>query len=145
MRVGRWFPEARESKGLSEVQVAEQIGPSFQDSLLWDFESFDDNDLDGWSLPDFKKYCSTLGVVPTDYVDIAMSDLHNLPLPELILKRRTEMGLSVSNLSDLIGYEEVVIEALEGRHPDIGQVCMHALKKTAMHLNIPFRVLLQKL
>jgi transcriptional regulator with XRE-family HTH domain len=144
MLIGRRFREFREAKGLSEVQVAERIRPSFQDSLLWDFEGFDDNDIDGWSIHDFKKYCAVLGVQPTEYADIPLTDIHQLPLHELVQKRREEMRISVSELSDHIGYEESVVDALEGRRADM-TVCMHALKATALKLNIPFRVLLEKL
>jgi len=48
-----YFKKKREVKGLSERDAAEMIRSDFQESLLWDFESGDDNDIDGWLLGDF--------------------------------------------------------------------------------------------
>ena len=144
MLVGKHFRGIREAMGLSEAEVAERIGSDFQESLLWDFEGGDDNDIDGWSVQEFKAYCNVLNIAPTEYTDIPIQDLHQLPLHELVQRRREEMGLTVAQLSDFIGYEECVIEALEGRRPD-AIVCMNALKETSLWLDIPFRILLSKL
>jgi transcriptional regulator with XRE-family HTH domain len=144
MLIGKHFREIREALGLSESQVAQRISPDFEESLLWDFEGGDDNDIDGWSLRDFKAYCNVLNVPPTDYIDIPIQDLQQLPLHELVRKRREEMGRSSAELSDLIGYEESVIETLENGRSD-GTVCMNALKEIALWLDIPFRLLLSKL
>jgi transcriptional regulator with XRE-family HTH domain len=142
--IGKRFRAIREAIGLSEAEVAKSIGPDFQASLLWDFEAGDDNDVDGWSLEDFKAYCHALNVSPTDFVDIPIQDIEQLPLPELVRKRRKEKGYTTRELSDLIGYEESVIEALEGKPSDV-TVCLQALKETALWLDIPFRVLVSKL
>jgi transcriptional regulator with XRE-family HTH domain len=144
MLIGKHFREVREAMGLSEAQVPQRIGSDFQESLLWDFEGGDDNDIDGWSVQDFKAYCNVLNVAPTDYIDIPIQDLQQLPLHELVQKRRQEMGLTITELSDLIGYEESVIETLEGVRSD-AVVCMNALKETSLWLDIPFRILLSKL
>ncbi len=144
MLIGKYFRKIREAKGLTEAQVAQKIGVDFQESLLYDFEGGDDNDIDGWSVQMFKAYCNLLNVAPTDYIDIPIQDLQQLPLHELVQKRRQEMGLTIAELSDLIGYEESVIEALEGVRSD-AIVCMNALKETALWLDIPLRILLSKL
>ncbi len=144
MLIGRRFREIREAMGLSEAQVAARIGADFQESLLRDFEGGDDNDIDGWSIQEFKEYCKILDVTPTEYADIPIQDLQQLGLNGLVQKRREEMGLTVSQLADFIGYDEAVIEALEGR-PSDAIVCMNALKETALWLNIPLRTLLTKL
>jgi DNA-binding XRE family transcriptional regulator len=144
MLIGKHFRKIRETMGLSKGQVAQKIRPDFQESLLWDFEGGDDNDIDGWSVQDFKAYCEILNVPPTDYIDIPIQGLQQLSLQELVRKRREEKGISISELADLIGYEEPVIKTLEGEQSE-GVVCMNALKETALWLDIPFRILLSKL
>jgi len=144
MLIGHRFRQFREAKGLSEAEVAKQIRPDFEESLLWDFESGDDNDIDGWSIQDFKSYCTALGINPADYADLPITDLVHLSLHQLVQKRREEKGYTVTDLSDLIGYEESVIEAIEGGRNDV-VVCMHALKEIALWLDIPFRILLLKI
>jgi predicted transcriptional regulator len=144
MLIGKHFQKIRETMGLSEAQVAQKIRPDFQESLLWDFEGGDDNDIDGWSIQDFKVYCEILNVPPTDYIDIPIQGLQQLSLQEIVRKRREEKGISISKLADLIGYEESVVKTLEGEQSEC-VVCMNALKETALWLNIPFRILLSKL
>jgi len=117
--IGEKFRKLREQKGLSGAQVAHRIGPGFQESLLWDFENGDDNDIDGWSIQEFKACCIALDVSPTDYADIPLTDLQYLSLPELVQRRREEKGFTPSDLSDRIGYEESVIDAIEGRRQDV--------------------------
>jgi transcriptional regulator with XRE-family HTH domain len=141
--IGQYFKNVRLQKGLSENDVARLIGPKFQASLLWDFESGDDNDIDGWSIIEFKKYCEILGVNPTDFADIPTSNLNGLSLSELIKARRDEKGYSIEALSDRIGYESGVIEAIEGDRQGI--VCIDAIRQLAMALDIPLRVILEKL
>jgi hypothetical protein len=55
MRIGEYFKKKRIEKGLETKQLAKLISDDFQESLLWDFEAYDDNDIDGWSIIDFKK------------------------------------------------------------------------------------------
>lgn len=143
MLIGQYFKDKRRQKNLTEDDVARQIGPDFQASLLWDFESGDDNDIDGWSIIEFKKYCEILGIKATDLADIPISNLNGLSLSQLIKARREEKGFSVGDLSDRIGYEPSVILAIEAN--DKGVVCIEALKQLAMALDIPLRVLLEKI
>ena len=110
---------------------------------MWDFESGDDNDIDGWSIIEFKKYCDILRVKTTDFVDIPTSNLNGLSLSELIKARREEKGYSLEDLSDRIGYEASVIVAIEEGDQDI--VCIDAIRQMAMALDIPLRILLEKL
>lgn len=109
MLIGLHFKKKRETKGLSEKDVAGMIRSDFQESLLWDFEEGDDNDIDGWVLGDFKKYCASLEIKPTEFADIPISDLANLPLPGLVKARREQKGLTVEELAERIGYFPEVI------------------------------------
>ena len=127
MLVGAYFKQKRIEKGLSEADVASLISPDFQESLLWDFESGDDNDIDGWSIQDFKRYCETLNITPSEYATLPVSGMGPMPLSALIKTRREEMGYSISELSELIGFEENVIRAIEEGRDDV-LVALAAIK-----------------
>ena len=144
MLIGSYFKQRRLGKGLSEVEVAELISKDFQASLLWDFEAGDDTDIDGWSIQEFKKYCEVLEIPPEKYAEIPASNLSNLPLSALIKTRRKEMGYSIQKLSDEIGYEKVVIEAIENDNRST-VICLNVLKQLALVLGIPFQILLEKI
>jgi len=129
---------------MSEAELASHISPDFQESTIWDFESGDDNDIDGMSIRDFKSYCKALDINPAEYADIPLSNLRDLPLSSLIKIRREEMGYSITDLSDWIGFDENVIHAIEENRDDV-DIALNAIKQLALVLGIPFRVLLDKL
>jgi transcriptional regulator with XRE-family HTH domain len=139
MLIGLHFKKKREAKGLSQKDVAQMIRSDFQESLLWDFESGDDNDIDGWLLGDFKKYCAALEIEPEEFANVPVSDLANLPLPDLVRVRREQ-----KELAEHIGYYAVVIEALESGRAD-SEVCIDVLRSIGTELDIPFRLLLEKI
>ncbi len=144
MLIGSYFKKKRLEKGLSEAELTIRISPNFQESLLWDFESGDDTDIDGWSIQDFKKYCEILDLNPTEFASIPVSDLLDMPFSLLVRTRRNEMGYSISELSEFIGYEEDVIQAIEEERDDI-IIVLDVIKQLALTLCIPFRVLLEKI
>jgi ribosome-binding protein aMBF1 (putative translation factor) len=144
MLIEPYFKQKRIEKGLSETELALQISSDFQESLLWDFEAGDDTDIDGWSIQDFKKYCDILEIDPTALADIPVSNMLDLSLAALVRTRGNEMGYSISELSDIIGFEEKVIRAIEEERRDV-VVALHVLKQLSVTLGIPFKVLLQKI
>ena len=144
MLIGSYFKQRRIEKGLSAAELAFQISEEFQESLLWDFEAGDDTDIDGWSIRDFKKYCDILEISPAEFADVPVSDLLDLPLSSLVRTRRNEMGYSISELSDHIGFGEIVIKAIEENRSDV-VVALNVLKQLSLVLGIPFRVLLEKI
>jgi len=144
MLIGKYFRKKRLEKGLSESELALRISPDFQESRMWDFESGYDNDIDGMSIRDFKLYCKTLDINPVDYADVPVSDLKELPLSSLIKTRRKEMGYSITDLSDWIGFDKNVIRAIEDNRDDV-DIALNAIKPIALVLGIPFRILLEKL
>lgn len=144
MLIGLYFKQRREAKGLSTREVAEMISCDFQESLLRDFESGDDNDIDGWLLGDFKKYCAALDIKPPEFADIPVCELVNLPLPSLVKTRRVQKGWTVEELAERIGYFPVVIESLESDRADL-EVCIDVLRSVGAELDIPFRLLLEKI
>ncbi|NVN93337.1 MAG: hypothetical protein HXX11_22455 [Desulfuromonadales bacterium] len=144
MLIGLHFKKMREAKGLSQKDVAQMIGSDFRESLLWDFERGDDNDIDGWLIGDFKKYCTAIEIKPEEFADIPITDLANLPLSALVKTRREQKCISIEELADRIGYFPVVIEALESGQAD-SEVCIDALRSIGTELDIPFRLLLEKI
>lgn len=144
MRIGEYFKKKRIEKGMNIEQLAKFIRNDFQESLLWDFEYSDDNDLDGWPIMEFKRYCLALGMDPTEFADIPISDIADLPLPMLIKTRREEKGFSIKDLSERIGYYPDIVEAIETDKTDV-PVCLDVLKELAKELDLPFRILLGKI
>lgn len=144
MLIGLHFKKKREAKGLSQKDVAQMIGSDFQESLLWDFESGDDNDIDGWLVGDFKKYCTAIDIKPEEFADIPITDLANLPLSALVKTRREQKNISIEELAERIGYFPTVVEALENGAADT-EVCIDALRSIGFELDIPFRLLLEKI
>lgn len=144
MLIGSFFKSKRIEKGLSKADLAALIATDFQESLLWDFESGDDSDIDGWPIQDFKKYCEILDIEPSEYALVPVSDLSNMPLPMLIKSRREEMGYSIQELSELIGFEEDVIIAIEEERNDT-IVALVVIKNLSLTLGLPFQLLLDKI
>ena len=144
MRIGSFFKQKRELKGLSHSQLCPLIRDDFEESLFWDFEEFDDNDIDGFMIGDFKRYCAALEIPPTDFADLPVSDLQHLDLPNLVKTRRELKQWSIEDLAERIGYFPVVIEALENGRSD-SEVCIDVLRNVANELDIPFRILLEKI
>jgi ribosome-binding protein aMBF1 (putative translation factor) len=144
MKIGQYFKSKRELMGFSKKELAEQIQPGFQESLLQDFELGDDNDLDSWNISDFKAYCAALEIQPCTFAEIPVSNLSHLPLSELIKARREEKGYTIGELAELVGYYPVVIESIENDSAN-SEVCIDALRNIGLHLDIPFRLLLEKI
>jgi transcriptional regulator with XRE-family HTH domain len=144
MVLGTYFKQKRLAKGLNYSELAKLISGDFQPSLFWDFEDGDDNDIDGFTIAEFKRYCEVLDISPVDFADILVSDIKHLPLPLLIKSRREEKGYSVEQLADKIGFEAIVIQAIEENSYDT-EVVLNVLREAAMVLDIPFRLILEKI
>ena len=83
-------------------------------------------------------------IKPTEFADIPVYELANLPLQALVKTRREQKGLTVEELAERIGYFPVVIEALESGRADL-EVCIDVLRSVGAELDIPFRLLLEKI
>jgi hypothetical protein len=144
MRIGKYFKKKRIEKGFEIKETARLIRDNFEESLIWDFEGFDDNDIDGWSITDFKKYCSVIGVNPSDFAEVSISDMSNFSLADLVRKRREEKNFSIDDLSELIGFSSEVVEAIECNKKNVIG-CLAALKEIAKELDIPLKNILEKI
>lgn len=145
MRIGEYFKRKRIEKGLDLKQLAKLISDDFEESRLWDFEDFDDEDIDGWSIVEFRRYCAAIGISPTEFADVPIFGYIRLPAPAACQDaQREEKGISIEALSERIGFYPTVIEAMENDRKDV-VVCLGALKVIAKELDIPFKVLLGKI
>ena len=111
---------------------------------LFDFEMGDDDELDGFTIPEFKNICDALDIDPSEIPNIAITDLSHLPLSELIKARREEKGYTIDGLADRIGFESIVIENLENNQ-NLKDVVINVLKGISKELDIPLGILFGKL
>lgn len=141
MRIIDYLKERRLHMGLDEGQFADKLGIN----VNWasDLET-DEDEINGLTIPQFKKLCCTLEVNAVDIFRIVPSNFEGLSLAEMIKNRREEKYWSIENLADRIGYESIVIESLESNE-DLAAVCIDALKKIAMELELPLDLVLERL
>lgn len=141
MKINDYLKAKRIEKGLGDNEFAQLL----EQTIHWveDFDG-DEDELNGLSIPQFKRMCDALGISPNEVYSIVPSDLKNLTLFELVRKRREEKFWSVEDLSDRVGYERNVIECLESG-TNLETICLDALKKIAADLELPFDLVLEKL
>lgn len=141
MKIADYLKKKRLDKGYSDVDFSNLTGLNV--SWIGDLES-DDDELDTLCVPDIKKICEALSISPADILRAVASDLKHLPLSDLLKKRREEKGYTIEKLSDLIGYEVIVLQSLEN-NLDLKEVPMPALMNIAIELDLPLELLLEKL
>ena len=144
MLIGKYFKKKRIELGLDPTQLAQIISPSMTTMWLFDFEVGDDDELDGFTIPEFKNICGALDIDPSEVPNIAVSDLLNLSLPDLIKTRREEKRYSIEDLAKRIGFESIVIENLENNE-NLNDVVINVLKGISKELNIPLELMFEKL
>lgn len=141
MKITEFLKKKRIEKNLSDIDFAKKVGLDF--SSLSDLELYDD-EINILTVPNLKKICDVLGIRATDILESVISNLKGLPLSDIIRIRREEKGYSIQKLSDRIGYETVVIDALEN-DGDLSQVCIDSLERLAMELDLPLSLIFEKL
>ena len=134
MRIGLFIKKLRKELGISAVDFAKKIG--ITTDTLSDFEGFDDDEINGFTIPELKRMCDTLKIAPASLFQSNIKEYGKIDLAELLIKRREERKISRVDLSDQIGYEESVIEALEN-NMNKDRVCFEAIKKVSSELDIP--------
>ena len=144
MLIGKFFKKKRIELGLDPIQLAHSIGPRMTTMWIFDFEIGDDDELDGFTIPEFKNICSALKVNPSEVPNIAVSDFLNLSLPDLIKNRREEKGYSIEDLAKRIGFKSIVIKNLENNE-NLNNVVINVLKGISKELDIPLELLFEKL
>lgn len=139
MRIGLFIKQSREKLGLKDSDFAELIGISVD--TLSDFEEYDDDEINSLTIPELKRMCLALNIDHSKLFKLSIQEYGDVPLAFILVERLKERNLSKAELAELIGYDEVVIEALEtGTHLD--QVCIEAVKKVSIELDIPLDLFL---
>ena len=141
MKISDYLKQKRLDKEYSDVEFSNLTGLNV--SWIGDLES-DDDELDTICVSDLIKICNVLSISPVDIFKAVVSDLKHLPLPDLLRKRRQEKGYTINKLSDLIGYEVIVIQLLEN-NGDLKEIPVPVLTNIATELDLPLELLLEKL
>jgi transcriptional regulator with XRE-family HTH domain len=142
MRIQDILRKRRTELGISDVELSKLTNISID--TIYDLEQMDDDEIYLFNLPELKLFCSVLKINPPDIFRSVASDLTDLSLAELIKKRRNEKNLTIEKLSDLIGYDPIVILTLE-ENGNYTEVCVDALKKISFELDLPLELLLEKI
>jgi transcriptional regulator with XRE-family HTH domain len=140
--------QKRLEKGLSDVEVAEAIDLP----VMWlhDVEHHDDEHQNNLGLSKFEKLCSIVGanfyVIVSDYCDVGKScevlgDYAGLRRHEIIAKRRRELGISISEVSDAVGFFEDAIEKVEATYEGLDNLNLDFLRDLSKLLRVPATLL----
>jgi DNA-binding Xre family transcriptional regulator len=141
MLIGAYLKQKRIAKGMSDVELSKITGISTNN--IFDLEEYE-NEIDMYAMNRIKALCDALSIKMSDIFEQLTDDYKDLSSSEIVMRRRSEMGISVKELSDRIGYEEIVIEVIEN-NGDLQQVCLDAFKNIACQLDLPLSFLLNKL
>lgn len=141
MKLNKYLKKKQDEIRLSKKKFADEIG--INTSWLFDLEN-DEDEINWLNLTQFGNMCKALQIKPSELFHIFISDIEELSLGELFKKRREEIGWSIENLGERIGYEQSVIANIEN-NKNTNEICIDVLKKTASQLNIPFNLVLNKL
>ena len=141
MKINEYLTNIRKEKALEDKEFSEIINKNIY--WLEDFEG-DEEEISGLSIPQLRNMCAVLEIDPVDIFDVVTSNLRNLNLSDTIRIRREEKYWTVDDLSERTGYEASVIQALE-EGSDFSNVCIDALKKITVELDLSFDFILRKL
>ena len=118
--VAKLIKNRRLELGISETHLAEAFGIN----LSWysDIESYSDEFFTNISLGQAKILCQHLDLQLFDLAEMGFPELPNpnldapkIPIHELFKQKRTELGLSIEALADMIGFTEETILEIESR------------------------------
>jgi transcriptional regulator with XRE-family HTH domain len=149
MDVNKKIKVRRQELGLTDVEVAKLAGLSIHEYS--DIEMHVDEIM---LYPGLNKVKEVLKILKIDFFDLF--DMHCvfcekdkqyikdylLPRNELIHKRRTEMGLSASDLGDRIGFEEVAVNDMEKDPNYLETWAIDYIKDLSRVIDVPLQILL---
>ena len=141
MTIPEFLQLKKAEKGLSDGDLAEATGLSMD--CIYDVE-FHENEFELYGLPKLFKLCDALSISLADIYRVSQGDLHDRSFSEIIKTKRMEKELSIKELSVMIGFEPIVVGALEN-HGDLDLVCMEAFKLLLSTLDLPLVPLLERL
>ena len=141
MNIPEFLQQKKLEKGLSDSDLSQVTGLSMD--CIYDVE-FHENEFELYGLPKLMTLCDALSISLADIYRVSEADMRGRTLSEIIKFKREEKGLTIKELSVLMGFEPVVIEVLEN-NGDLSLVCMEAFKMLAYALDLPLAPLLEKL
>ena len=141
MNIPEFLQQKKLEKGLNDSDLSQATGLSMD--CIYDVE-FHENEFELYGLPKLMTLCDALSISLADIYRVSEADMRGRTLSEIIKFKREEKGLTIKELSVLMGFEPVVIEVLEN-NGDLSLVCMEAFKMLAYALDLPLVPLLEKL
>ncbi len=149
MNVNEKIKARREELGLKDSEIAKQI------SLTWneyfDIELHQHEILQVVELRRVKTLCQVLNFEFSELFEMRchfceegkqyLKD-YSLPRNELIHKRRTEMGLSASELGDQIGFEEAAVNDMEKDQNYLETWAIDYIRDLSRVIDVPLQILL---
>lgn len=126
---------------MSDITLSKLTG--LNTNCIYDLETYED-ELENYELPVVLRLCAALSINIVDIYKQLTTDIEHLTLSEIVKKRRLDKHLSVNELSDSIGYDATVVDAIEN-DGDLTGICLDAFKIMACELDLPLVLLLEKL
>lgn len=127
--------------GLSDKDVSDQVG--IGQYSYGDIEFHDDEFITQISLGEAKRVCAVLGLDLNKLLAIEKSSSGSELRNELLHHRRIELGVSVQDLSDKIGFYPEVIEKIEKDANGVDDLPIEVVNDIAKLLELPLEKLLR--
>ncbi len=149
MNVNEKIKARREELGLKDSEIAKQISLSWNE--YFDIELHQDEIFEVVELRRVKKLCQVLNFDFSDLFEMKCPFCeegkqypkdYSLPRNELIHKRRTEKGLSASELGDRIGFEETAVNDMEKDPNYLETWAIDYIKDLSRVIDVPLQILL---
>jgi DNA-binding XRE family transcriptional regulator len=149
MDVNEKIKRRRKELGLSDTEVANKVGLSIHE--YGDVEQHADEIFAVVELLRVKEICQMLKFDFFELFDMNCSfcregnqhlESYSLPRNDLIRKRRIEMGLSVEELGDRIGFEETAVKDMEKDTDYLETWPINYVKDLSAITSVPFQILL---
>jgi transcriptional regulator with XRE-family HTH domain len=140
--------DRRLSLEMEQMDVAKRAGISI--GVYTDLEEVDGDVFDSISIAELKRICSILNIdiislvehdLLVEDVDIMLSISRCSMRNEIIKNRRKELGISDADFSEIIGFNECVIQIIEDFRNGIDLFPMDTALNISRSLNLPLRLI----
>lgn len=146
MRAHEVIQKAREQAGMSDTEVAARSGLSIYE--YGDVEAHDDEFITAIPLRAVKAICEALhlnlvellALEPLAGADLRSTlpaDLAGLSRHVILRKRRESLGLSIPEVADAIGFEDIAIERAEADSGHLESLPIQVIAGLAGRLKLP--------
>jgi transcriptional regulator with XRE-family HTH domain len=146
MRAHEVIQKAREQAGMSDTEVAARSGLSIYE--YGDVEAYDDEFTTAIPLRAAKAICGALHLNLTELLALEPlagadlrsafpADLVGLSRNVVLRKRRESLGLSIPEVADAIGFEDIAIEQAEADCGHLESLPIQVIAGLAVRLKLP--------